>query len=150
MLNASSLGFTNTMTPCYVTAPILSLAQHDSPIAQPIGLGNGTECADPSSHLFWDQYAPSLSASTVSGVCSLPASTCMHGSVPSKRSHGTILGAFCCAFSSCRIQILILQEQDVSCGWSSNSYLTYYRELSLAGSGCIIKTCSVQDCCIFQ
>ena len=56
--NASALGITNTMQPCYVTAPILRLAENDAPTAQPIGLSNGTLCADPDAHLNWDQCAP--------------------------------------------------------------------------------------------
>ena len=57
MMNAASLGITS-IQPCYVTAPILSLAQNDAPIAQPIGLGNGTLCSDPDAHLSWDQFHP--------------------------------------------------------------------------------------------
>ncbi|KAK9811935.1 hypothetical protein WJX73_000849 [Symbiochloris irregularis] len=56
--SAASLGITNTMQPCYVTAPILSLSQDNAPFAQPIGLGNGTLCADPDTHANWDQFHP--------------------------------------------------------------------------------------------
>ena len=58
MAEAATLGITNTMQPCYVTAPILSLSEGNAPFAQPIGYGNGTECSDPDTHLNWDQYAP--------------------------------------------------------------------------------------------
>lgn len=52
--DAASLGITD-ITPCYVTAPLLSLAENAAPIAQPIGLGNGTLCSNPDQHLTWDQ-----------------------------------------------------------------------------------------------
>lgn len=60
MTNAASLGITNTQQPCYITAPVLSLAVNGVPNAQPIGYPNGTLCSDPDAHLSWDQYAPSF------------------------------------------------------------------------------------------